>query len=274
MIIISNKPGQLANLLFIYANFIAFCTEHKIRLLNPAFYSYRYYFKGTSRFSLVGNKMFYTLCYYCARLLFYLKTKNKLLSVIALEQGEKMDLKAGSYLNSKLCFVQGWLFRNDELIVKHKSKILSFFLPKDDFKKKIDLFFNACFKNKNEITIGVHIRHGDYRTFEDGKYYYSLDQYQTVMMKVGDLFPDRQVHFLICSNENINLGRFSLPNFKITLGPKHELMDLYCLARCAYIIGPPSTYTMWASFYGNVPLYMIHDPLKTVAIKDFKPFLT
>ena len=31
--------------------------------------------------------------------------------------------------------------------------------------------------------------------------------------------------------------------------------DLYALARCDYIMGPPSTYTQWASFYGNAPLF-------------------
>jgi hypothetical protein len=30
--------------------------------------------------------------------------------------------------------------------------------------------------------------------------------------------------------------------------------DLYALARCDYIMGPPSTYTQWASFYGNRPM--------------------
>jgi len=33
--------------------------------------------------------------------------------------------------------------------------------------------------------------------------------------------------------------------------------DLYALAECDYIIGPPSTYTLWASFYGDTPLWFM-----------------
>jgi hypothetical protein len=33
--------------------------------------------------------------------------------------------------------------------------------------------------------------------------------------------------------------------------------DLYSLARCDYLLGPPSTFSLWASFYGNVPLHQM-----------------
>lgn len=45
---------------------------------------------------------------------------------------------------------------------------------------------------------------------------------------------------------------------------------MYLLARCDYIIDPPSTYTMWASFYGNVPLYMITDPTQSILLDSFQ----
>ena len=41
-----------------------------------------------------------------------------------------------------------------------------------------------------------------------------------------------------------------------TPGPGTEIGDLYSLAACDYIIGPPSTYTQWASFYGQVPRFV------------------
>ena len=40
----------------------------------------------------------------------------------------------------------------------------------------------------------------------------------------------------------------------VGLGPGSVVGDLYALARCDYIMGPPSTYTQWASFYGNHPM--------------------
>jgi hypothetical protein len=35
--------------------------------------------------------------------------------------------------------------------------------------------------------------------------------------------------------------------------------DLHALARCDYIFGPQSTFTQWASFYGNKPLLLLKD---------------
>jgi hypothetical protein len=33
--------------------------------------------------------------------------------------------------------------------------------------------------------------------------------------------------------------------------------DLYALAKYDYILGPLSSYSQWASFYGNKPLYQL-----------------
>ena len=35
--------------------------------------------------------------------------------------------------------------------------------------------------------------------------------------------------------------------------------DLYALARCDYIFGPVSTFSQWASFYGDKPLFHLHE---------------
>lgn len=33
--------------------------------------------------------------------------------------------------------------------------------------------------------------------------------------------------------------------------------DLYAFAKTDLLMGPPSTFTLWASFYGDVPLSMM-----------------
>ncbi|MBA2613906.1 MAG: hypothetical protein H0U95_18230 [Bacteroidetes bacterium] len=267
MIIISNKPGQLGNLLFIYANFLAYSLETSVLLANPAFYPYRSYFKSTAGFFI--NKITYTFCYVIARVLFKLKIKTKLISAITLDWGETVELENAPLLKSKLCFAQGWLFRSDTLMKKHKQKIVDFFEPNELFKAKINSFFKNN-KIENDLIIGIHIRQGDYKTFENGKYYYSTEQYLEIIKKLASLFETKQPHFLICSNETVNINEESIKGLKITFAPGHELMDMYCLAKCNYIAGPPSTYSMWASFYGNVPLYMIEDTNREIGIDDFK----
>ena len=112
-------------------------------------------------------------------------------------------------------------------------------------------------RNSSEVVIGLHIRRGDYKNFLGGKYYYTLEQYGRVMHKVEGYFEKEKIRWLICSNEFIDLGYFS--GFDTIKGNGQIVEDMYAFAACDYIVGPPSTYTGWASFYGKKPLYHIED---------------
>jgi hypothetical protein len=67
------------------------------------------------------------------------------------------------------------------------------------------------------------------------------------------LYPDRRLRFLICSDEAIDLALFT--GLNVIAGTGDVVQDLYALADCDLICGPPSTFNMWASFYGRVPRY-------------------
>jgi len=92
--------------------------------------------------------------------------------------------------------------------------------------------------------------------------------YFSVMKQMSLIFPDSKIHFLICSNDDIKLENFE--GFHVIRGLGHELEDMYSLAYCDYIIGPPSTYTGWASFYGKTPLYSIESIENTISLKKFR----
>lgn len=49
--------------------------------------------------------------------------------------------------------------------------------------------------------------------------------------------------------------------------------DLYALSRCNYIMGPPSTFTMWASFIGDVPLRIVKYSNENIERDEFSPIL-
>lgn len=271
MIIISNKPGQLGNLLFIYGHFLAYGKEHEVRIVNPAFYNYGSYFASTSGFSFFRNKVAYTCCYGLSRILVRLHIKNRFIHVVALDWDEEADLENAPELKSTFCFVQGWLFRSDRLFKKHEVAIRKFFTPEAALQHRLDAFFEHTFSNPEETIIGVHIRRGDYKTFENGKYFYAIEDYSKIIQYLAVVFKDRNPHFLVCSNEKIVFGP-ELSHLKITSGPDHELLDLYALSRCHYIAGPPSTYSMWASFYGSKPLYMIKDVTCNIVESDFQQY--
>jgi len=272
MIVLSNKPGQLGSLLFIYANLFAYAKENNVRLRNPSFFAYFSYFESTCKRSKILNVVFYYFSFFVSKTLTKLKIKFPFIYVKSLSENEVLDLdKPDKNLNDKvLCFIQGWLYRGNILFEKYNEEIKKYFLPKSEFVTLIDDFFLNSFDSKNEIIIAIHIRRGDYKRFEEGKYLYEISDYVEIAERISQLDFDKNVHFLICSNETIDLSELNLTNLKMTLAPNHELIDLYCMARCHYIVGPPSTYTMWASYYGNVPLYQIQEKNNKITLDDFK----
>ena len=77
------------------------------------------------------------------------------------------------------------------------------------------------------------------------------------MNGLAEQFPARKVAFLICSDEPRNEQEF--PGLSVEFGARSPLEDLYALAKCDYIFGPVSTFSQWASFYGNKPLFSLYD---------------
>ena len=163
-------------------------------------------------------------------------------------------------------WVQGWLYRDPAGAAKHKECIKEFFSPAAEVKKRVE----ACIQENrvtDNVLVGVHLRRGDYRKWSGGKYYYDDKTLGRLMQQILEILPNRKVCFLMVSNQPVE--RHNYNGFDIALGPGDPAGDLFCMAACDYIIGPPSTFTMWASFYGDVPLYMIKDTLAPIRLDNF-----
>ena len=77
--------------------------------------------------------------------------------------------------------------------------------------------------------------------------------------------------FLLCSNEELNYADFA--GLQVHSATGHFVEDLYALAACDLVLGPPSSYSMWASFYGQVPLLHLEHADQPVSLPDFQVFL-
>jgi hypothetical protein len=278
MIIISDKPGQLGNRLFVFANFIAYSLEKGSTIYNPAFDEYALHFKylqhvqipvfpaKTSFYKDKWRRPIAKIAYYIARILHKLHINNALIGCNYIDWEQRFDLETQK-LPAKIQFVQGWLYRCNHYLEKHRKEIIHFFTPNEERQKSIDAFFKNI-TIPHDLKIGVHIRHGDYRTFEGGKYFYTTEQYASQMRKLVQLFPDKKILFIVCSNEKQDMSLFD--GLQTLSGPGQFVDDMYSLAKCDYLLGPPSTYTAWASFYGNVPLRHISGDSENIQITDFK----
>jgi hypothetical protein len=283
MIIITKRPGQLGNSLFLFAHFIAFSIEKQRRIVNVSFYQYAGYFPATSgdnlhrfptRKSLWANswirKQYYWILFYFERILSKLGLGNNLISLIELDWNERFqmdDEEKAKELLKPVVLIWGWGFRCNSYVLKNADVIRNFFKPFPTHIESIERFMLPA-KKKYDLVIGVHIRHGDYVNFAGGKYFYSLPQYASAMANAAKLFAGKKIGFLVCSNAKLDAGAFN--GFDMINPSGHELEDMYALSMCDYILGPPSTYSMWASFYGNTPLYVMKDPAYLFNEKDFE----
>ncbi|MEA4826443.1 hypothetical protein SDC9_14611 [bioreactor metagenome] len=281
MIILGYRTGQLGNRLFVYAYFIANAMAHKYKVLNPSFDEYGRYFKYLSRNNIVGYpegkwypRKFMLFIFKVVFKFMHIVNKkqlgNRFLKFYYLEESKDCDLQSKEFLmlvkSTKFLVIQGWGYRDDKSFNKYADELREYFDIHDYHVNNIRILI-ADARKKGEILIGLHIRRGDYRYFQDGRYFYSDDEYRSVMKKIETLFFPQNVSWIICSNETIE---DSFYDFSYTLGNNHLIEDMYTFSQCDYIVGAPSTYTAWASFYGKKPIYFIEEIEHVVSLDDFK----
>jgi len=157
-----------------------------------------------------------------------------------------------------LGFKKGWYTMEDtRYLVQTKKELQHVFRPREEIMQKAVQMI-ADIKKEADIVVGVHIRHGDYKTFFDGRYYYTLEEFHQFMLRIRALYKDRSVAFFISSNELFDVSIFEgCRCYRFGKEPSGDILDLYTLSLCDRILGPWSTYSRWASFIGEIPLCFV-----------------
>ena len=152
-------------------------------------------------------------------------------------------------------FTKGWQTRTDTRYLQQTlPELKRIFRPKDDIMRKAEEMV-ADLRQTSDIVVGVHIRRGDYATWNDGRFYFELEDYRQFMLRIQNLYKPRRVSFFISSNEDFSLQQFEgCQCRRFGREPSGAILDLYTLSLCHYIVGPVSSYSRWASFIGEVPL--------------------
>ena len=143
---------------------------------------------------------------------------------------------------------KGWQTRTDTRYLQQTMPELQrIFRPKDEIMLRATQMIDEL-RGMSDMVVGVHIRRGDYATWNDGRFFYELEDYHQMMLRVQRLYGDRRVSFFISSNEDFPTDIFEGKE------PSGAILDLYTLSLCDRIMGPFSSYSRWASFIGEVPL--------------------
>lgn len=253
-----------------FSNAIAIATKNNLTVMNFAFDEYAGFFVGTGedlfcryppKKSLIQPKPY--LRAFIARVFDHNPRVHRICSwfadVIELGWQQRFYVDDPARLgqsekirSGKLTFVSGLYLLDPSGLCEHADVIRQYFRPNSYYQNRIDGIMSAV-TDKCDVLVGVHVRQGDYNTFQNGIYYYTDDEFQSEMIAVQSLFPGQRVGFLVVSNEPHQAG-FS-EDLLVFYGSGQVIEDMYCLAACDYIMGPPSTFSIWASFYGNTPRY-------------------
>ena len=150
---------------------------------------------------------------------------------------------------------KGWQTRTDtRYLAQTLPELKRIFRPKDEIMNKAERLIDEM-KQKSDLVVGVHIRRGDYATWNDGRFFYELEEYHQFMLRIKQLYKNKNVSFFISSNEDFSLDIFTdCECRRFGKEPSSAILDLYTLSLCDRMIGPFSSYSRWASFIGEVPL--------------------
>jgi hypothetical protein len=282
LIIIIDRRGQMCNRMWAVAPFIALTKEYgrKIWVLNLEEYI-KYYdtgisFDKTVRFSLFQNRPLNNFAY---RWLLKLRdaTKNskyaKLLNFLGLRYItiHTSEKQINDFFSTgKIVLIDSWLsIKDSHLLLKHNEYLKKLFYPIDEIAQKIKSRMVA-FRRTYSKVIGVHIRRGDYDKWKNGVFFFEDEVYIKVLKELEKQLSSHNVLFYICSNEKILLSKYK---DIVCFNDHHSqpVEDWFALSQCDYILGPPSTFSMWASFHGNVPIHFLHQKDSAILLESFSP---
>jgi hypothetical protein len=278
-LVVAHSVGQLGNRLFLSAYLYAFAQQHGVRVLNPALAEYADFFEGSVgdwwvRFpprvppSGPPRPVHHRLL--VARVVDALARVTAMLPVTLpgwsaldiLDSHDASDrdfsLRDPRFLERLrrpgLLLLRGWKFRDRASLAIAHPALVRYFTPVRTIQEQIARTMDAA-RKVGDWVVGIHVRQGDYAHWLGGKYFFPTARYAAWMREITTLWPQRKIAFVVCSNTPPPLTDF--PGLPVVPGPGEPVSDLYTLAECDAILGPPSTFSLWASFYGQKPLHMV-----------------
>ena len=282
LVILRKDYGQLGNRLHTHANILAWCIEHNLALINLSFSKEAQYF---SKYNdqlvkqLIQNrgflKYFINLCKmdsFLRKLTLsdkWLLRMKKFIYIVERNDNQTLhEIDLNQILkreNKKVIIIRAWDIRCSQLLNKHAKKIREIFQPNHKILLDIENYIKAL--PKHDYLVGIHARQGDYKFWENGKYFFSWKNYfdWMIILEKRLRLKNKSPLFIICSDSN---PPKMIESYHNCFCPnQNAITELYLLANCDLNVGPPSSYGTWAQFYKNNKRICLKS--KDVNIEDY-----
>ena len=253
----------MCNNLLQYAHVYAWGREHGRKVISMRF-SYKYQYFRICHTPLTGFG-WYLFAKYLAAL--------GLLPTADFKRAEcDHEALERKMLRHKHIVVSGWNVRFYDLFLKYRSEICDLFTIDDIYTNTVrEKMLKAEGGDNNVVRLGVHIRRGDYAQWKDGIYCYDDETYARYINRFAALHDGEDIHVFLSTNDpDVVEEKYQemCPNVHIHYLRGNSPQDLFMLSECDYVIGPPSTFSLVAIMYRDIPLYRMDTSDETVSLKD------
>jgi hypothetical protein len=186
------------------------------------------------------------------------------------EQYDEFDLTADANVDrlrsKKLTLLAGWGVRCWPLVSKHFRTIRDRLQPGERYRSVAESFVDPL-RERYDRLVGVLIRQDDYRTWNDGRYFFESGRYKELMEAYADEFPSEDVGFVIASDEPQDERLFADDAFRFAtgeaVGPGHYLENFAELSLCDEVLTPPSTFSVFAAVLGECPVIPLYPDVES-----------
>jgi len=269
----ARDKSQMCNNLLQYAHVYAWGREHGRKVISMRF-SYKYQYFHICHTNLTGFG-WYLLAKYMAAL--------KLLPTASFKHGDcDREALEKKMLRHRHIVVSGWNVRFYDLFLKYRKDICDLFAIDSKYTEPVKTKMQEAEKSStphhpsSTIRLGVHIRRGDYATWIDGKYFFDDEVYANHINRFAAMHQTEDIHVYLSTNDpTVSEETFQrlCPTVHIHHLHGNAPEDLFMLSECDFLIGPPSTFSLVAAMYRDIPLYrMDNSDEKTMTPETFQLF--
>lgn len=250
VVILCDRSGDHCNRLIQSIHFHAFCLEHDLRFWNPTLL-------GMLRPSGLISPRLGNICNTA------LRKFSQILRICGINHYWQLEPS----LRQRLQLVGGWSYRCNALTSRHRAtfqQIYRLHRKLNHAEVLLQCSLQSA-KASGAVVVGLHVRRGDYKDFQGGRYYFSNEVYAQIVTKLREYYALRgsTCWVLVCSNDS------DLPDCGQDQASKGRwFADQMLLQECDLLIGPPSTFTLWASYIARVPYIHVQSAEQVLSFGD------
>jgi hypothetical protein len=254
--------GQMCNNILQFGHLYAWGKEHGVKVIGMRF-CYKYPF-----FKISSQRGYHWFTYLWAK---YGARCGLIRSLTFEDEASLSPANLNLLLQARFVVAGGWQFHDYEAFLRQKEALRDLFAFRPSLVRKVNASLPAAGAG---IRLGVHIRRGDYVRWQQGRYFFSDEDYLKLIRSFAANLETSQLQILIATND----PSLSLETYREALGAAvyglsgNAGEDLYALSTCDYIMGAPSTFSLVASFYHDTPLCWIFDKQQEIDRRAFRSF--